>query len=322
MGGGLTPAEALSWWLVADPLFARHNPDPHHPESPGRLAAARRGLLRALHDLPSLEIPSRPASDDEILAIHRPSHLARLRSAEKLGLPMLDADTPVGAGSFEVALNAAGASIDLALKVWQSGQPGIALVRPPGHHAEPDRAMGFCWLNNIALATAALRSQGVDRVAILDLDVHHGNGTQAAFWDDPAVFYASIHQAPFYPGSGSPQEVGVGRGKGATLNKPLPPGSGGDAWMLALGQILVALERFDPEIVLVSLGLDGHGADPLGGMCLNRQDYFAMGQRLAAWAQPRMGGRIATFLEGGYDMGGIEEGIEGWVTGVREGLEG
>ena len=188
----------------------------------------------------------------------------------------------------------------------------MAMVRPPGHHAEPDRAMGFCLYNNIALAAAALRADGVSRVAIVDIDVHHGNGTQAAFYADPAVLYVSTHQYPYYPGTGAADETGEGAGRGATINLPLEAGTGNAEFLAAYTLAVVpALEAFRPEVVLVSAGFDAHVLDPLGGLRVTTPGYLQVVSMLHDAAARLSGGRIALVTEGGYHLSALQECLEG-----------
>ena len=223
----------------------------------------------------------------------------------------LDADTYVSAESFDVALLAAGGAIDLARRVARGdAHCGLAAVRPPGHHAEADRAMGFCLFNNVAIAARALQAEdGIQRILVLDIDVHHGNGIQHFFDEDPTVLYLSTHQFPFYPGTGNFNEVGSGRGADCTVNVPLPPGCGDDDYLGALQRVLVpAAHAFRPEIILVSSGFDAHRDDPLGGMHVSGAGFRAMADIVRALAEALCGGRAAFVLEGGYAPSGLREG--------------
>ncbi len=221
---------------------------------------------------------------------------------------MLDPDTFTSPESYEVARLAAGAAIDAARHAWRTGEPALALVRPPGHHAEPDRVMGFCLFNNIAVAAAVLRQEGAKRVAIVDIDVHHGNGTQAAFYRDPNVLFISSHQFPFYPGTGAADETGEGPGEGLTVNLPLPAGAT-DTQYEAVYRLTVvpALERFVPEIILVSAGFDAHERDPLAQMRMTADGYATLIGLVSDASRRLCGGRIAVVTEGGYHLQALED---------------
>jgi len=256
--------------------LAELHPTGHHPERPERLAA----LLAAF---PWRE--GRAATEEEILRCHTAEHLALVRGID--APTWLDGDTPVSQTSCEAALLAAGTTIEAA------GRNGFALVRPPGHHAPADRAMGFCLFNNVAIAARAEQAAGVERVAIVDFDVHHGNGTQDIFWDDDSVFFVSLHEWPFYPGSGGPQEQ-----RETTLNVPMSAGSGDDEYLHAFDHTVgPAVAAFGPDLVLVSAGFDAHEADPLAGMSVTEAGFRALAERCASLAP-----RTAAVLEGGYNL--------------------
>jgi len=231
----------------------------------------------------------------------------------------LDPDTYVSRASYDVALLAAGACSDLALRIARGdARAGFAAVRPPGHHAEGDRAMGFCLFNNAAIAARAVqREAGVERVLILDWDVHHGNGTQHTFETDPSVLYVSTHQYPFYPGTGSANEIGTGRGEGATLNVPMPAGCG-DAEYVGVFQRIIApaAHRFRPDYWIVSCGFDAHEDDPLAAMRVTRAGYAAMTAIVRALAEELSGGRMLFVLEGGYSLRGLAEGVDALLAGL------
>ena len=232
--------------------------------------------------------------------MHTPGHLRSLEELSAKGGGIIDADTAAGPDSWEVALLAAGAGPE-AVERLDRGEADAAFcaVRPPGHHATPARAMGFCLLNNLAVTAAVLAGRG-ERVAILDWDNHHGNGTQDVFWSDGRVLYASLHQWPFYPGTGSLEERGTGEGEGLTVNLPLPAGATGDVALAALDQVVTpVVESFSPTWLLVSAGFDAHRADPLTGLAFSSGDFADLTRRVLAYAPP---GRRVLFLEGGYDL--------------------
>lgn len=296
---------ALPVAIVDDPLFDRHRSRGHHPERPERLQAVRAALGRSQVQL--VPIAARDASFDELVQVHDASYLADLsRMAGREG--HLDPDTYIAPDSVAAAYRAAGSACSLVEALIDGrARRGVALLRPPGHHARPDQAMGFCLLNNIAIATAHARARGIDRVAIVDWDVHHGNGTQEMFWEDPSVLYASIHQAPFYPGTGDASEVGEGPGIGKTVNIPLSAGAGDAEYAAAFERVLLpVLDAFRPELVLVSAGYDAHRNDPIAGMRLEPGSYARMTRYLLDVAERHASGRMALLLEGGYDLSGLE----------------
>ena len=301
----------MSLGYVLDDVFVRHRAPGPHPERPERLLAARDGLRAAGLEQRGELVPVRPALDHELGRVHTAGFLAALSRELPGKSGWLDPDTYFGPESWDAALAAAGASIDLTCAVLDGRfRRGLALIRPPGHHAEADRAMGFCLFNNAAVAAAAARAAGAARVAVLDWDVHHGNGTQHIFEADPSVMYLSSHQYPFYPGSGAPTEIGVGEGRGTTVNVGLPAGSG-DAEMLdAFDRVFVpALRDFRPDVLLVSAGFDAHKADPLAGLRVSEAGYRAMAGRLCQVADEVAGGRLVALLEGGYDLGALSRSL-------------
>jgi acetoin utilization deacetylase AcuC-like enzyme len=299
-----------SFAVIEDPRYREHRGPPGHPERPERLAAVGEALDAVRPSL--LALPAREATDEEILRVHEPALLARVASAAANAPAYLDPDTFVSPKSHEVARLAAGAAIDLASAVARgTAAAGLAAVRPPGHHAETGRAMGFCLFNNVAIASRALQAvHGVGKLLILDWDAHHGNGTQQAFESDPSVLYFSLHQFPYYPGTGSFGEIGTGRGEGATVNVPLPAGSGDAEYVGVVQRVLAPVARaFRPELILVSAGFDAHRDDPLAAMEVGSAGYRAMAAWLRALADELCGGRVACVLEGGYAPRGLYEGV-------------
>jgi acetoin utilization deacetylase AcuC-like enzyme len=275
-----------------------------HPERPERVEIIRNNLEETgLWEVyPHLEPRLVPRNILEM--VHDPAYLAALEKASSLG-QRLDMDTYTTTASWGLALKAAGGGVAIANAVWQrESKRGFAMTRPPGHHATRTRGMGFCLLNNVALASEFLLSQaGATRLAIVDLDLHHGNGTQDIFWTRDDVLYISTHQYPHYPGSGSLTEIGSGQGKGATVNFPMPPMSGDRAFSTVMDQVILpVLDRFMPEMILVSYGFDTHWLDPLGQLLLSAAGYGGLVARLVGWADRHCEGRIALFLEGGYDL--------------------
>lgn len=293
--------------VIDDPRFDRHASAGYHPERPERLAAARAALARTRAR--TRAVAARAASDDELARVHAPAYVEWL--AKQDGASYVDPDTYLAPGSPEAARLAAGGACALvdALLAGEARR-GIALVRPPGHHARRDQAMGFCLLNNVAVAAAHARARGLARVAIVDWDVHHGNGTQDIFWRDPSVLYASLHQFPFYPGTGALDERGEADGTGATLNVPLSAGADDAVYRSAFERVVVpALEEFRPDLVLVSAGYDASARDPLAEMHLEPRAFGWMTRALTAVAERSAAGRIALVLEGGYDLVALEAGL-------------
>ncbi|HSF99831.1 MAG TPA: histone deacetylase [Vicinamibacterales bacterium] len=305
--------------LVTDPRFRAHDPGPHHPECPERLEVLE--SLFAEGDLREvLRVPVRPAIEDELTRVHRPALVRSVAASAGRDHTRYDPDTSASAGTFEAACLAAGGAIELVDAVLDGEiDSGFAALRPPGHHAEADRAMGFCFFNNVAVAAEHLRSKrGLERVLIVDWDVHHGNGTQHSFYDDRGVMYASLHQYPFYPGTGGAEEIGRGEGAGFTVNAPMPAGAGHADYMAAFRELLLPVARqFDPQFVLVSAGFDAHRDDPLASIELADDSFAAMTDALVGLADEHCRGRIALLLEGGYSLEALRTSVRSTLDALR-----
>jgi acetoin utilization deacetylase AcuC-like enzyme len=311
------PPDAPRILLVDDPRFDAHASGAYHPERPERLTAARAATsgARAHWD----PVPAREATNEELARVHSAAfveQLEKLRGARGY----LDADTYVAPASVEAARLAAGGLVGLVDRMLEGqGAPGlgVALLRPPGHHARRSQAMGFCLLNNIAVAAAHAVSRGLERVLVVDWDVHHGNGTQEIFWRDPKVLYVSTHQYPFYPGTGNASEIGEGAGKGFTVNVPLTAHGGDGVYRAAFEQVILPIaEEYAPELVLVSAGFDAAVRDPLAQMEVSAGAFGWMARALAAVAAKSAAGRIALVLEGGYDLVSLESGLSEAIDGL------
>ena len=301
--GVAVDARPVTTGLVHEDDFLLHRAPYDYPEHPGRLSAIRDRLIEDGLFARCRRVPAREATSDELLAIHTPAHVARIDATASRAFAQLDADTYTSRESARVARLAAGGLVDLVdLVVRGELANGFALLRPPGHHAEADRAMGFCLYNNVAVAAAAARRSGIRRIAIVDWDLHHGNGTQHSFEEDPDVLYFSTHQYPFYPGTGSIREIGRGGARGRTVNVPWPPGMGDAEYLAAFDRVLMPIARaFDPELVIVSCGFDAAAGDLLGGMKVSAPGYAAMTRQLGDLAS----GRVVLALEGGYNLDAI-----------------
>ncbi|HEX4421414.1 MAG TPA: histone deacetylase [Kofleriaceae bacterium] len=296
---------------VLDDVFLQHRAPSGHPERPARAEAVRDALTAAGIASRGRRIVTRPATDEELARVHSAAYLDGLLRTVPGQTGWLDADTYYSPGTWDAARAAAGSTTQLALDVLHGELAhGISVVRPPGHHATRDRAMGFCLLNNVAAAAAAARANGAARVAILDWDVHHGNGTQDIFWDDPDVLYMSVHQFPFYPGTGAPTEIGGPGALGATVNVGLPSGCGDAEYAAVFDHVfLPKLAQFRPTLLLISAGFDAFQHDPLAGMKVTHAGFAAMAHRLRAAANLWSEGRVVAVLEGGYDLDGLSGGM-------------
>ncbi|MDP3279314.1 MAG: histone deacetylase [Deltaproteobacteria bacterium] len=302
--------------VVVDHRGDGHVAPGFHPERPERMAAAERGLLES--GVRQCAVSGRLASAEEILRVHSNEYLSRLELALARGQGFLDGDTFFSGGSHKAVWGAAGAviaAVDASLDT--EIHQGVVIVRPPGHHATIDRAMGFCMLNNVAIAAAHARSRGLKRLAIVDWDVHHGNGTQDIFISDPSVLFVSLHQWPIYPGTGRADDVGERDGLGRTVNLPLPANGNGAVYAAAFERIVLPiLDEFEPELLLISAGFDAHERDPLSGMRLKSTDYAWMASSLRRVADKHAESRIVLALEGGYDLRAIEQSFANSARGL------
>jgi acetoin utilization deacetylase AcuC-like enzyme len=299
--------------LLTSSEYLKHD-EPSHPEHAGRLRAIHQALDEA--DLRSrlLALAPRPATMEELTAVHGPEYVAALKQVMVKAPAYIDyAPTYIVPESYDVAVLAAGGALRAVEAVLQGeAQAAFALIRPPGHHAVPDQAMGFCLFNNVALAARHAQRLGLKKVMIVDFDVHHGNGTQDAFYSDPSVLFLSTHQYQrgFYPGTGAADETGAGAGEGFNINVPLPAGAGDAAFeRIAAEIILPAAERFAPELLLISAGFDAHWADPLASLQLSHTGYGRLMQALKALAEKHCGGKMVLTLEGGYDLAALAGGV-------------
>ncbi len=297
--------------IVKDSLFMEHDPGPYHPESPHRLKV----LYEMLED-PDLGsgfllIPPRSATREDLERIHEPAYIDKVAATAGRARTSLDPDTQTSARSYEAALLAAGGCLEALDRIMAGEiQNAFAMIRPPGHHAESTRAMGFCLFNNVAVAARYAQARhGLSRVMILDWDLHHGNGTQWAFYSDPTVFYGSTHQYPYYPGSGSFQETGKGEGAGYTMNVPLSVGHGDAEYVGMYRRIFAAVGRaYQPQLLIVSAGFDIYEGDPLGGMAVTPAGFGLLARVLLEMAEEVCQGRMLVALEGGYNLEGLRAG--------------
>jgi acetoin utilization deacetylase AcuC-like enzyme len=309
--------------IVHHPVYMQHDTGAGHPERPERyrvVMEALRGDAELWPKLSEMEATSAPRGD--VQACHTPQHFKRVERAVSEGLGYLDADTIVSMRSLDAALYAAGGACR-AVEAVMSGEANNAFlpVRPPGHHATAERAMGFCLFNTVAIAAryAQARYPEVERVAVVDWDVHHGNGTQGIFYDDPSVFFFSAHQYPWYPGTGARGETGMGRGRGYTLNVPVraqtPAGEHRRMFEAALEEISA---KFKPDLVIISAGFDAHESDPLGLLMLEDEDFVAMTRVVKSWAASACAGRLISCLEGGYNLQTLGGTVRAHVSALSE----
>jgi acetoin utilization deacetylase AcuC-like enzyme len=315
LGGQATSARAQTagTQVFYDPNTLRHEPPRDHPESPKRLDAAMGGV-RLLERTGRVSVVApRPATESDLLLVHSSEYVKTVRAEIAAGRRTLSTgDTEISPGSLTAALAAAG-TVVTAVDAVMTGRTRTAFcaVRPPGHHASQARGMGFCLFNNIAVgARHARRRHGVERILIADWDVHHGNGTQEVFWSDGSVLFFDIHQHPWYPGTGSADEQGNGKGRGLILNNPFAAGSGRDEILRAFREVLVpAAARFKPQLVMISAGFDSRAGDPLGRFTLTDQDFADLTDVVLAIAREHAGGRLVSVLEGGYALDGLSRAV-------------
>jgi len=293
--------------IVHHPVFEKHDTGPNHPETSDRYRVtidALRGDADLCADV--VEIEADQARRSDIQACHTPQHFKHIEEAVREGQGYLDADTMISGASFEAAMRGAGGACRAIDAVMQGTTANAFVpVRPPGHHATPDRAMGFCLFNNVGVGARYAQKQykEIERVAILDWDVHHGNGTQGIFYDDPSVFYFSMHQYPWYPGTGSRAETGQGRGRGFTLNVPLRAMTRTSDQRRAFDAAIQEMaDAFTPDLIIISAGFDAHEADPLGQLLLSDEDFVQMTRVVKDWANQSCGGRVVSCMEGGYNL--------------------
>lgn len=294
--------------------FLWHKVTPGHPERPERLIAIDQAVRTAGLMERMLLIAPEPADETQLQWIHSPEYVQSVRQICQRGGGMLDEDTPVCPESYEIAMLSSGALLRVCDAVMQGKiRRGFSAARPPGHHALPDRAMGFCLFANVAIAAKYLQKKyGLNRIAIFDFDVHHGNGTQACFESDPSVLFISMHQDPrtLWPGSGFEEEMGVGVGKGFTVNLPLMPGADDSVYLRTVDErVLPRVEEFKPEILLLSSGFDAHIDDPLANMRVSSAGFGKITERLCALAERCCQGRVISALEGGYDLEALGESV-------------
>lgn len=309
--------------VFTDRRCLEHGAPRGYPERPERLSGILDHLAAAGYDVAyGPHAAAAEGARAAVEAVHHPEYVARFERAVRRGDSLLDsADNPLSSGTWDAAWGAVEATLAAADHAAQGGH-AFAAVRPPGHHAERALAMGFCFFGNVAVAAERLRRvHGLGRVAIFDFDVHHGNGTQHLFEERADIFYASTHQYPFYPGTGAARETGTGAGEGATLNVPLPSGTGDEGYREALEtKVLPALRAFAPDVLLVSAGFDVWRADPLGGMVVTEAGLASWGAQIAALADEVAAGRLLSVLEGGYDLASLPRLVESYLQGLAGGV--
>ena len=304
--------------LLADPIYKLHDTGPGHPEQPARYDA----VVQAISKLKMERVQPRAATDDEIALVHARRYIDIARRDILAGRSELSTgDTTISPKSLDVALQATGGVLNaIDAVVTRKSKNAFCAVRPPGHHARPDQGMGFCIFNSIAVAARyAQKKHGLDKVLIVDWDVHHGNGTQDTFFEDGSVFFFSTHQWPWYPGTGPASETGNGAGKGTTMNRPFPAGSGPQIINAFKEDLRRAADAFKPDLVLISAGFDSRSGDPLGDFTLSDSDFADLTRLMLDIAGEHANGRLVSVLEGGYNLSGLASAAAAHVTALVEG---
>lgn len=295
-----------------DPFYLKHKTEPH-PENPGRLTAIQNRLESSEFYSNLVPIQPRKATPEEISMVHDRGYVASVEKSCANEVRNLDADTVISSDSYKAALLSAGAGLNAIDNIIDGKiQNGFCAVRPPGHHAEQDRAMGFCLFNNVGIAARyAQQIKGLNKVFIFDWDVHHGNGTQHSFYNDPSIYYSSTHQFPFYPGTGSAEEIGTGEGLGTTLNLPMDAFSDDEDYISAVeNKLIPEIQRYKPDLIIISAGFDAHINDPLAQIQLTTDCFGKMTEMLIRVASDVCGGRLLSMLEGGYDYNALSDSVE------------
>ncbi|MGE0711847.1 MAG: histone deacetylase family protein [Planctomycetota bacterium] len=311
--------------LYADPVFQEHKTPRGHPECPARAEAVIAGLADSPHV--ARRVTATPAAAAEVARVHDPAYVAAIEAFAAQGGGSLDPDTHVSPRSYAVALDAVGTSLAatdacIAAAADDPARRAFAVVRPPGHHARPAKGMGFCLFNNVAIAAARARDvHGLARVSVIDFDVHHGNGTQEAFWSRGDVQYVSLHGQGYYPGTGAADETGEGDGRGTTLNIPLHRHTEPEQYQAAFRRAMDAVVAYQPQLLLISAGFDAYIDDPIGGLDLEEQHFRWLGAELRRVADATCEGRVVALLEGGYALDALGELVARFVAGLDTGRD-